>query len=151
MAKSYRQFLMAVETYEELIALRERLSLNFFQVGHSLGVGVVVKILIDHAANVPPDYDWLKAQAEKAPKRGRPRRSDPNFIPEGKRRYDKLGHSWVSPAARADIGVCRHCDDVRHRDSPTGRGYPCKKNNPWTKAELLALTFTTEEVAWAHG
>lgn len=154
MPKSYRQLLLDLEVHERLLAARTRISELFFYVEGQLGMGSVVALLLEHFASSPPDMEWLKERVMQAPRRGRPRASDPRYtpVPKGVKRTDKHGHEWISPAATPELRVCKLCDDFHY---PPGdifeRGHPCTKRNARTKAQLLQLHFTAEEVAWADG
>jgi hypothetical protein len=156
MPKSYRQLLLDLEVHERLLAARTRISELFFYVEGQLGMGSVVSLLLEHFANTPPDLEWLKERVMQAPRRGRPRVSDPRYtpVPHGTQRKDAHGHEWVSPAANPEIRVCKRCDDSHWPPHRYEFGRPCKNSTgfKWTKEILTAnWHFTAEEVAWADG
>lgn len=149
MAKSYRQLLIDCEVHDELLAFRERLSMEVFNTPQHLGLGSVVKILMEHARGFPPDMVWLRERTQHAPQRGRPRRSDPNYRPRSRMLgKDPLGHDWTSPKANPALSVCRNCDDMKTAEYPWGKGYKCPRSNHWTRSSLFLLQFTEEEIGW---
>lgn len=73
MAQAYKPLQIGVEAYEELVALRTRLNELLSRKPKSISLHSVVKMLLAHLRNVPPDARWLVDELEKHPKRGQPK------------------------------------------------------------------------------
>lgn len=158
MPKSYRQLLIDLEVHEQLHAARARISELFFHIEGQLGLSSVIALLLEHYANTPPELEWLRKRVLLMPMRGRPRTSNPNFVPVPHGlppKKDQLGHEWASPAAKPKLRVCKRCHGLDWPEEFHLAGsHPCRGTPvaPQTKELLMKnLFFTAEEVAWADG
>lgn len=147
------------QVHERWSQLRYKVSELLRYNAHSLGLGPMLGLLLDHWEENPPDLEWLKVKEISYPKRGRPRRSDPaNMTPVvALKKVNTKGHVLFTGRRPMRYHFCRNCnlmwDPAMDRkptyDCPTIGTYSMLERKVWTKADLRALNFEEDEIQWA--
>jgi hypothetical protein len=156
MPKAYRQLPIDMEIHDRLIEVRRKLSEQASSTDALFGVGQVIGLLLDYAAESPPTNEWLAERLKAMPKRGRPRVSDQGHTPalsgdNSKTKAKKSAqHDWCVSSKHPTRRVCRKCPEW-DSDGLVSNGFynPCANTKQTQqKSVLLDAGFTTEELAW---
>jgi len=152
------------QLHERISVLKRHVSLQLRLTENSLGLQPTIGLLLDHWEASPPSAEWLAAQAELYPKRGRPRRSEAASLEPrvALRKSISKGHDVVFRRATHGsphrVYVCKNCSmayntydfHVPPAACPRVAGFSSLFHlHTWKKSELLAFGFEADEVGWA--
>ena len=147
------------QVHERWSNLRNHVSVLLRYNEHSIGLGAMLGLLMDHWENTPPSLDWLKVQAERYPKRGRPRKSAPASMDPvvAMRKKTLKGHDVFCKRKNPGKMYCKKCtliwdfraDNTPPYDCPTISSLSMCNWKTWTKSELRELNFEEDEIQWA--
>lgn len=160
MMSTFRRLNLDTGIYYELAGLRRQTSDRLTHNEHSMGIGVMIGLLLDHWRFVPPHDDWLKARLAVYPKRGRPHKHEPTAADPviALRKQGRKGHRLIT--GKAHCGTiyyclcCTMCWNLEANPTPYGEcptlvdfgHYRSRKDYPWTREQLLEAKFDEEEI-----